>query len=176
MLCQGMTRFAAAQCIWRSWAPLKCKIFAWLASQYRLWTSDRRARHGLQDTASACYTCYHEEDTTDHILVGCVYARQVWNGCFRLLQINVQIPSSEDTFMVWWDKARKFFHGKLKRGFDSLVILTAWHLWKQRNARVFNRNDQVRSETNLVHLIHDEIKLWKKAGLGVEGLDPFVRE
>ena len=48
MLCQGMTRFDAAQCIWRSWAPLKCKIFAWLASQYRLWTSDRRARHELQ--------------------------------------------------------------------------------------------------------------------------------
>ena len=73
-------------------------------------------------------------------------------------------------------QARKSFHGKLKRGFDSLGILTAWHLRKQRNARVFNRNDQVRSETNLVHLIHDEIKLWKKAGLGVEGLDPFVRE
>ena len=36
-------------CVWRSWAPLKCKIFAWLAMQYRLWTSDRRARHGLQD-------------------------------------------------------------------------------------------------------------------------------
>ena len=78
--------------------------------------------------------------------------------------------------MVWWDKARKSFHGKLKRGFDSLVILTAWHLWKQRNARVFNRNDQVRSDTNLVQLIHEEIKLWKKADIGVEGLDRFVRE
>ena len=175
MLCQGITRIAAAQCIWRSWAPLKCKIFAWLASQYRLWTSDRRARHGLQDTTSACYRCYQEEDTTDHIRAGCVYARQLWDGCFRLLQINVQIPSSEDTFMVWWDKARKFFHGKLKRGFDSLVILTAWHLWKQRNAKVFNRPDQWKGPRKLVSWILEDIFDWRQAGVGVGGLDRFVR-
>lgn len=48
-LCQGMARVPFAMCIWRSWAPLKCKIHAWLMVQHRIWTSDRRARHGLQD-------------------------------------------------------------------------------------------------------------------------------
>ena len=48
-LCQGLVRSSMASCIWRSWATLKCKIFVWLAVQYRIWTSDRRARHGLQD-------------------------------------------------------------------------------------------------------------------------------
>ena len=42
-LCQGGIRASMAEAIWRSWAPLKCKIFAWLAGQHRLWTSDRRA-------------------------------------------------------------------------------------------------------------------------------------
>lgn len=46
-LCMGLLRSPTAECIWRSWAPLCCKIFAWLTVQYRLWTSDRRARHGL---------------------------------------------------------------------------------------------------------------------------------
>jgi predicted XRE-type DNA-binding protein len=27
--------------VWRSFAPLKCKIFSWLALRRRLWTSDR---------------------------------------------------------------------------------------------------------------------------------------
>lgn len=47
LLCQGRERFPAAHCIWKCWAPLKCKIFVWLALQHRLWTSDKRARHGL---------------------------------------------------------------------------------------------------------------------------------
>lgn len=28
------------------------------------------------------------------------------------------------------------------RGFDTLFIATMWSLWKQRNARVYNRIDQ----------------------------------
>lgn len=73
-LCQGLVRSPTAQSIWRTWAPLKCKIFVWLAVQYRLWTFDRRARHGLQEHTSACFTCLQEEDKADHILVQCVYA------------------------------------------------------------------------------------------------------
>lgn len=46
-LCQGLTRSPHAPAIWRRWAPLKCKIFTWFAAQYRLWTSDRHAHHGL---------------------------------------------------------------------------------------------------------------------------------
>jgi hypothetical protein len=49
MLCQGMVTWSMAKPIWGSFAPLKCKIFGWLAIRRRLWTSDRRARHGLQD-------------------------------------------------------------------------------------------------------------------------------
>ncbi|KAK1695406.1 hypothetical protein QYE76_012103 [Lolium multiflorum] len=70
MLCQGDVSFSGAVCVWKSWAPLKCKIFAWMAWQGRLWTSDRRMRHGLQPTTSACYTCLQEEDTVKHIMAG----------------------------------------------------------------------------------------------------------
>jgi hypothetical protein len=43
MLCQGRSTVAFYKPIWRSFAPLKCKIFCWLALKHRLWTSDRRA-------------------------------------------------------------------------------------------------------------------------------------
>lgn len=74
---QGGIRFPTATGIWRSWVPLKCKIFAWLAVQHRLWISDRRARHGLQEDSSSCYICLQEEVKFEHILVQCVYARSL---------------------------------------------------------------------------------------------------
>ena len=48
MLCQGRERSATASCTWGTYAPMKCKIFVWLALKHRVWTSDRRFRHGLQ--------------------------------------------------------------------------------------------------------------------------------
>ena len=30
-LCSELTRSPTASCTWRSWAPLKCKLFVWLA-------------------------------------------------------------------------------------------------------------------------------------------------
>lgn len=47
MLFKGAIRVAYARWIWKCWAPLTCKIFLWLAIQHRIWTSDRRLRHGL---------------------------------------------------------------------------------------------------------------------------------
>jgi hypothetical protein len=49
MLCRGGVKFSLHRPIWKSRAPLKCKIFIWLAALNRLWTADRRFRHGLQD-------------------------------------------------------------------------------------------------------------------------------
>jgi hypothetical protein len=52
--CQMDISDVVAEKIWRSHAPLKCKSFMWLAAQHRLWTSDPRLRHVLQDQR-ACY-------------------------------------------------------------------------------------------------------------------------
>jgi hypothetical protein len=90
MLCRGRISWAMAKPIWRSFAPLKCKIFGWLALRYRLWTSDRRARHGLQEHPDPCVTCLQEEDTVDHILSHCPYAKMVWFGCLRRLGSQIR--------------------------------------------------------------------------------------
>jgi hypothetical protein len=80
MLCMGRITWSMAKPIWKFFAPLKCKIFGWLAIRRRLWTSDRRARHGLHDRPDACATCLQEEDNVDHILTQCPYAKMVWFG------------------------------------------------------------------------------------------------
>ena len=35
-LCRGREAFAMFKPVWKSYAPLKCKIFGWLALKYRL--------------------------------------------------------------------------------------------------------------------------------------------
>lgn len=79
MLCEGSICFLCAKPIWRCWAPLSCKIFLWLALQYRIWTFDRRLQHGLQDQSFVCFLCDQEEATADHILLQCMFSQQVWH-------------------------------------------------------------------------------------------------
>lgn len=116
-----------------------------------------------------------DEDNADHILVQCVYAREVWHTGFDLLHTNVIITEMADTFAGWWLRARAVFRGKDRRGFDSLVIETAWAPWRQRNARVFYRPEQFKSPADLAKQILDELKDWDRVGVGVGGLDRFVR-
>jgi hypothetical protein len=91
----------------------------------------------LQDQVSACFTCLQETDDLNHILMGCVYARQVWHGVFQRLQVQIATPEQDDSTHSWWLATRKRIGTQERRSFDSLVILVCWRVWKQRNARVF---------------------------------------
>lgn len=173
-LCIGLVRFPFSSCIWRSWAPLNCKTFSWLAVQLRLWTSDRRAWHGLQDDPSACYTCLQDEDNADQILAQCLYAREVRHTSFDRCRINIHSPVSKDYFSTWWLQDRRRFGKADKRGFDSMVIAINWVLWKRRNARVFHRVDQQKTPSQLVNLIFQDLAIWKLAGAG--GLQRFLKD
>jgi hypothetical protein len=112
-------------------------------------------------------------DSASHIFVECVYARQVWLGCLTVLGIDVDIPCAQDSLQNWWKNARGRFRKKEKQGFDALVILITWRLWKQRNARVFNNHRKQFSVQGLVDQVIAEWELWSVAGLG--GCNRFQR-
>ena len=175
-LSQGSTVMAGAKCIWGSWAPLKCKIFAWLALQHRLWTADRRTRHGLQTETSPCFLCLQEEDTAEHILIQCVYAREAWLGVLQRLGSAVRPPEAGDHLGAWWLGVRRALGKHGKREFDTLVILLAWHLWKQRNARAFNNPSRQREVQDMVRLVLEDWQLWSSARQGGSGSRTLVRD
>jgi hypothetical protein len=52
--------------IWCTWAPLRVKIFLWLALRRRHWMADRLQRHGLP-TAVNCFLCDQQPETNDNI-------------------------------------------------------------------------------------------------------------
>jgi hypothetical protein len=78
----GNIRFSMSTPIWRSFAPLKCKIFGWLVIRDRP-RSERRYLFGIENHINACYICLQEEDNMNHIFVQCGFARQAWHNFFR---------------------------------------------------------------------------------------------
>lgn len=73
---RGTIRFAPWKRIWKSWAPLRCKFFSWLAINNRCWTADRLAKRGLSHPI-ACLFCDQAEEKINHLLISCVFIRQI---------------------------------------------------------------------------------------------------
>jgi hypothetical protein len=170
VLMQGNTRFELDEAIWKAKATPKSKLFMWLAAQHRIWTSDRRARHGLQAHTSACYVCLQEEDTAEHILMQCVVAREVWHSCSQALGVTFQAPATDSNLQEWWLTERRRFREKSRKWFDGLVCTAGYALWKLRNAWCFRNVQRQFSTKTLVALIVEELIMLRRAhreGVGV---------
>ena len=62
----GTIKFAPWRRIWRTWAPMKCRFFIWLAVLNRCWTAERLAK------VLGCPTTYfyiREEDIAEIVLL-----------------------------------------------------------------------------------------------------------
>jgi hypothetical protein len=140
----------------------KTKFFMWLVAHRKVWTADRLQKRGL-DHPERCPLCDQEQETLDHMLIGCVFAREFW---FKLLlQVNLQLlaPQSEDSaFLERWRVLCAKVSGIARDGLNSLVILGVWTLWKQRNGYVFyNKSPSINDGIRRVGL---EVDLWEMAG------------
>ena len=62
----------------------------------------------------------------------------------------------------WWSRAVEKIPRDLQSGFNSLVILGAWSLWRHRNDCVFNG---VRPNISTIMIMSgNEIRTWEMAG------------
>jgi len=142
-----------AKKIWRSPAPPKVHLFFWLVLHGRCWTADRRFRHGLQDS-STCVLCDQECETIDHILVGCVFSREVWLRCSLWAHLQGSAFDPTSSAIETWLHTRKLFAKERRKGFDAFFFLVGWCLWKERNRRTFDaRSTQA---VRLLSLIQEE--------------------
>lgn len=119
----------------KSRALLRCKFFSWLAVKNRCWTSDRLARRGLPHH-DKCPFCEQDDETINHILLQCVFSRQVWMVLTVAMDSPTCMPTQHDTLTEWCTRRNE---GRLSDK-DSRTILTLglWTLWKHRNSIVFD--------------------------------------
>nr|AAM08521.1 Putative retroelement [Oryza sativa Japonica Group]AAP51826.1 retrotransposon protein, putative, LINE subclass [Oryza sativa Japonica Group] len=133
----GQHSFACADLLWHAKGPAKCKFFLWFAFQRRCWTADLLLKRGL-DSHSASPFCGQELETANHILLDCIFARQVWLRVLSPLGWTTLSPPRGSCLQDWWPSSRVGLPGHLRASFDSMVLLVSWQLWKERNSRVFD--------------------------------------
>jgi hypothetical protein len=114
------------------------------------------------DHPDSCPLCDQQDETVHHMLVACVFTREVWFRTLSRLGLQHLAPTSDATgFQDWWSEAERLVSKHKKKGFNSFVILVAWQIWKHRNACVFdNGSPNIHA---ILLSIHDEALLW---GLG----------
>jgi hypothetical protein len=138
MLFHGTTALAGAANVWKSFAPLKHKMHAWLALHRRCWTVDRRRQRGLPSHIM-CLLCGSHEETIDHISLQCPFATAIWTGAVTHLGLPNIVPSDRAELGEWWPLAVNRSAASERRTANSFISLVVRTLWLERNARVFDR-------------------------------------
>lgn len=128
----GQSALPGARVLWKTRAPNKCRFFLWLCLHGRVWTATRRRKHGIQDTDD-CSLCFQLPETLDHLLMQCVFSREVWFKTLRKFGHQHLTPQMDSTLVIWWLSSRKRIPSTQRKTFDSIVCLVIWRIWLQRN-------------------------------------------
>ncbi|WVZ68219.1 hypothetical protein U9M48_017182 [Paspalum notatum var. saurae] len=123
----GSLSFPRLSLIWKTWAPLRVKIFLWLAWRRRHWTGDRRRRHGLEARLE-CFLCDAAEESGDHLFFRCSFTVDVWHAVLNALGLACPSPAGCEGILDWWDRIRELWPSDLRRGGDSLFALVTWQV------------------------------------------------
>jgi hypothetical protein len=79
-----------------------------------------------------------EEESIEHLLASCIFARQFWFQLLRSIGLQSLARGHGERFENWWRTRSSQLVGLHQKGFNSLVILGAWVIWKHRNRCVFD--------------------------------------
>jgi len=158
----GSVVFPHHKRIWKTWALPKWRFFIWLVAQKRVWTADRLAKRGLVHP-DKCPLCDQEDETIDHLLVTCSFSREFWYLLLRKFDMHSLAPQPDvGSYPGWWESVGNIVNGLTKKGLDSLVILRASILWKDRNKCVFDGCSP--SVTMSLRAVDEERAKWEIVG------------
>lgn len=156
---------------WRSRAPLRCRFFAWLALQNKCWTSDQLARCGL-DHQERCPFYNQEEETINHLILDCMFARGVWTVvCGAVGKPEWALRRGESISQWCTDKCGT---ERGKKDARAILTLVVWELWKHHNAIVFD--GATPSMNHVILRMEAKGRTWKQAGILKGGINTFLRE
>jgi hypothetical protein len=100
----------------------KCRFFVWQVLHRKIWTLERLLHHDLPNSGP-CILCSQEYESVNHLLLACVYTREVWFKILRRCGWQGLVPTVDDCLIEWWLRSRKVVHKPRRKAFNSLFIL-----------------------------------------------------
>jgi hypothetical protein len=77
--------------IWTSKSIPKIDMFVWTMAHRGILTGENLRRRGWEGP-HRCPLCSQEEETTDHLLLSCVYSKEVWQLALGLQPNTLNLP------------------------------------------------------------------------------------
>jgi hypothetical protein len=136
------------------------QFFLWLMVQNRLWTADRLEHRGWPHQ-DACSFCDQTIEDRQHLFLGCSYTKEVWEEIQRENPVAGGIACRSNSVSGWWKKIRRFRKNKATRDLVTVAVYGMWHLWKERNRRIFENVNL--NPLDLAFQIRDGLRSFKLA-------------
>ena len=120
--------------VWNPIVSPKIGVFAWEAAWGKVLTLDQLKRRGMT-FANRCFMCEEEEETIDHLLIHCKFAKMLWDLFLSIVGISWVFPHSVLHTLLAWQGAT--VGKKHKQIWLAAPLCLFWNLWRARNRLVF---------------------------------------
>jgi hypothetical protein len=171
----GMTTSMSAEITWTTKAPPKCRFFTWLMLQNRIWTAARLQIRGWPNEYF-CPLCIRNLETVLHLFHECCFSRIIWEKVGTWIMAGELRPANwgqANDLGQWFVDMGSSGQRSTRDGVRSMIMLTVWEIWKERNNRVFSKI--TRTSEQVFSAIQDEAKIWIRAGnRGLEMVLPLT--
>jgi hypothetical protein len=159
-----------SKAIWSATIEGKHKSFLWLLIQNKVLTSDRLlVRNWPCDPV--CILCDQAWETSAHLCLHRVYAREVWYLVSNWAEGMIPMPLQEVSTEQWWNGSVQGRPKNISRRLASILMCTAWNIWKERNRRIFQ--GLFTTPTQIFCMIKDELLVSEVALGGRRSAAPY---
>lgn len=147
--------FHLCDTVWFPMSSPKMSAVALKAIKDRLPTRSRLKRFGIINE-ECCVLCNDSVETRDHIFYECPYVSYIWTLCKLKMGIHsLDIGNIEDEAA----KIKTTFKKKDKTYILARLVfqVTIWHIWLERNRRVFQQQQQ--NKIMIFRRIYEDINI-----------------
>ncbi|XP_076912042.1 uncharacterized protein LOC143570226 [Bidens hawaiensis] len=122
-------------CIWEGWIPIKVNCFVWRLLLNRIPVAVNLLARGLVSISRSCTICTLSDESSDHVFLDCVRAKQVWRAVSLWCGWDLTAFGSIDQLL---EEASHSSSHLRKRILKAIIYSSIWSIWKQRNAKTFS--------------------------------------
>ena len=120
--------------IWKTKAPPWVAFFSWTAALGKILTAENLRHRGII-LVNWCCMCKVAEESVEHLLLHCTYARELWDMIFVLFGVHWVMPRSVMALFDCWQGS--LGHHQNSVIWRAVLHCVLWCLWRERNARTF---------------------------------------